>query len=68
MKLKVGDTLQYRAFGGELRTVIVDGVESDIKNGRPGFDGTIIEGADRGRTVWGYDSQIVWVVSKGGDL
>lgn len=57
-KYRVGSVIQYRPFGGGLRTVTVDVKEDDIKNGRPGFDGI----TDRGEPVWGYDDQIVAVV------
>ncbi len=56
----VGSTIRYRSFGGDLRTVVVEEKSDDIKNGRPGFDGT----TDRGETVWGYDAQIVEIVRK----
>lgn len=59
MHYEIGDTIVYRAFGGERRVVRVDDKDPDIKNGRPGFDGTIVEGANIGQTVWGYDDQIV---------
>ena len=55
----VGDTIQYRDFGGNLRTVLVSGREENIKNDEPGFFGTMED--DMG--VWGYDDQIVRVVS-----
>lgn len=45
----VGDLVTYTAFGGERRTVRVEEVSEDIKNGRPGFCG-----ADG----WGYADQI----------
>jgi len=57
-KYKVGSTIKYRAWGGEVRTVVVDEKEDDIKNGRPGFGGTTKSGDD----CWGYDDQIIQVV------
>jgi len=57
-KYKVGSTIKYRAFGGEVRSVVVEEKSSDIKNGRPGFDGTTKSGED----CWGYDDQIIEVV------
>lgn len=55
---RVGSIIKYRAFGGEIRTVEVESKEEDIKNGRPGFDGTTTSGMD----CWGYDDQIISVV------
>lgn len=57
MEYNVGDTIVYRTFGGEARTVLVTEKEDDVKNGRPGFDGVTEDGVD----VWGYDEQIVSV-------
>jgi len=67
MKYKVGDIIEYRTFGGELRKVKVEIKEEDVKNGRPGFDGTIIDMANKDNkilqdSVWGYDSQITRVI------
>jgi hypothetical protein len=56
-----GDVIVYRPFGGGTRVVLVDEKESDIKNGRPGFAGSILMGEDIGMGVWGYDDQIVEV-------
>ena len=58
-KYRVGSVIQYVSFGGELRTVTVDEKEDDIKDGRPGFGGI----DDRAEDVWGYDDQIVAVVT-----
>ena len=55
---RVGSIIKYRAFGGEIRTVEVESKESDIKNGRPGFDGMVRPG----EWCWGYDDQIISVV------
>lgn len=57
MNYKLGDVIVYHS-GGSKRVVLVDEKESDIKNGRPGFGGTVIDGPDTGMSVWGYDSQI----------
>jgi hypothetical protein len=57
-KYKVGSTIKYRAFDGEVRTVVVEEKSSNIKNGRPGFVGTTTSGMD----CWGYDDQIIGVV------
>jgi hypothetical protein len=61
-----GDTIEYATPGGERRVVRVDLKSDDIKNGRPGFDGTIIRAGNTatGQTVWGYDDQIVRVVAR----
>lgn len=56
---RAGDTVTYRVFGGELRTVRVTARLTDVKNGQPGFDGVLPSGA----TVWGYDVQIEAVQS-----
>lgn len=58
----VGDTIQYRAHGGEVRTVLVEDKDPDIKNGRPGFAGACV-GGDVG-SCWGYDDQVIRVVKK----
>lgn len=66
----VGDIITYEAFGGVRRTVRVTSHESDIKNGRPGFDGVLvtqdgtpIQGDPFGGEVWGYDDQITGVIA-----
>ena len=58
---KVGDVIRYRSFGGDIRTVRVEGKEEDIKNGYPGFFGTDSEGGG----VWGYDNQIIALIPGG---
>lgn len=58
-KYRIGSKIKYQSTGGDMRTVIVEYKSSDIKNGRPGFDGVTV---DTGYPVWGYDSQIVAVV------
>lgn len=57
-KYKVGSTIKYSQFDGGDRTVVVENKEADIKNGRPGFDGTNAAGEG----CWGYDDQIIGVV------
>jgi hypothetical protein len=54
-----GDVIWYRPFGGGLRRVIVEERLADVKNGRPGFDGLVLSGPEKGVAVWGYDDQIV---------
>lgn len=56
MNYNIGDHIVYTS--GTRRVVLVDEKESDIKNGRPEFGGTVVEGPDKGMGVWGYDSQI----------
>jgi hypothetical protein len=53
---KVGDRVVQRCFGDARheRTVRVASRSTDIKNGRPGFDGYL----DNGCSVWGYDEDI----------
>jgi hypothetical protein len=58
--VQIGDVIIYEAFGGERRTVKVNFVSQDIKNGRAGFDGVTVDGNE---SVWGYCSQIVKYVS-----
>lgn len=68
-KYNVGDVVSYLAFGGVRRVVLVTNKESDIKNGRSGFDGVLvdeityqpIEAGEYGNGVWGYDDQILTV-------
>jgi len=61
-----GSIIVYHAFGGLKRTVRVEEKESDIKNGRPGFSGQLVDhqGLPDNAGVWGYDEQIVQVVRK----
>lgn len=54
---QVNDTISYRPHGGGLRRVRVTAVEEI--NGRPGFDGVVLDGPEKGTSVWGYSSQIV---------
>lgn len=64
MDYKVGDTVVYASADGQ-RSILVDDKDPDIKNGRPGFGGTVVRGPLKGMSVWGYDEQIVEVVSNG---
>lgn len=61
---RVGDVIEYTTFFGDLRTVRVEGVEAEIKNGQPGFYGVLLDahGEEAGLNVWGYDYQIVRTV------
>lgn len=60
-KYKVGSTIKYRAFDGEVRTVVVEEKSDDIKHGQPGFDGKVLNDTTGFPHVWGYDDQIVAV-------
>jgi hypothetical protein len=72
VEYKVGDKIRYVDFAGERRLVRVTEMYDDIKNGRPGFDGLLLEswgGVLNSEYkkytevdavgVWGYDDQIV---------
>ena len=73
---EVGDIVRYETFTGDLRVVQITSKHSDIKNGRPGFDGLeVSSNRSKARStllqqivsedtrVWGYDSQIIRVFS-----
>jgi hypothetical protein len=60
-KYERGDIIRYRTFSADIRTVLVEATHTDIKKGRPGFDGLTVPGAE---SVWGYDYQIVEVVKR----
>jgi hypothetical protein len=57
MEYTIGSTVVAYVSGRSNR-IIVDQKEADIKNGEPGFGGYILDGPDKGRSVWAYDSQI----------
>lgn len=59
MEYEAGDLIWYRPFGGGLRHVRVVERLADVKHGRPGFDGMVVSGREKGSPVWGYDCQIV---------
>ena len=59
MDYEAGDVITYRPVGGGLRRVLVEQRLANVKKGRPGFDGTVIAGPEKGKAVWGYDDQIV---------
>ena len=59
VEYEAGDVIWYRPFGGGLRRVLVEQRLADVKHGRPGFDGTVVSGPEKGVPVWGYDDQIV---------
>ena len=56
-----GDTVVYRTFN-ELREVLVEERRANLKNGEPGFTGTMDpSGSGPRASVWGYDRQITEV-------
>ena len=58
---EVGDVVEYETFGGRPRRVLVSYKSHDIKNGEPGFDGTLIGPGSEPFGVWGYSRQIIAV-------
>jgi hypothetical protein len=58
---EAGDVIVYGAFGGVVRVVLVDEHTDDVKNGRPGFGGVVLDGPEKGAGVWGYDDQITQI-------
>lgn len=60
-----GDVVLYRTIDGRLRYCRVDNRMDDVKNGKPGFDGSVCDSVgfvpyDQGG-CWGYDSDIIEV-------
>jgi hypothetical protein len=64
MDYNIGDTIVYSPFGGGERTVLVKNKEADVKNGEPGFDGVLTDPNVEYPGVWGYDFQIIRVLSR----
>lgn len=62
----IGDTVVYRPFLGDNRTVVLTAVLPDVKNARAGFDGTVINAGGTHSSVWGYADQIVCLVKADG--
>jgi hypothetical protein len=60
-KIRIGSKIKVRGgFGSEpAKLVTVDGVDADIKNGRPGIDYTESDGTGR----WAYLDQVLQVVA-----
>jgi hypothetical protein len=66
---EVGDIVTYSTWGGEIRRVLVENKERNIKKDRDGFDGVLVgfdnnsklslDGKPMG--VWGYTDQILSV-------
>jgi hypothetical protein len=59
VEYEAGDVIVYQTFGGGLRRVRVERRLANVKRGRPGFDGVVVSGPEKGKPVWGYDYQIV---------
>jgi len=55
---KVGDTVRYETFTGELRTVKVTEKDEEAINSVSGFSGTDVHTLQQ---VWGYNDQILRV-------
>lgn len=55
-----GDIILYRCFETEERRVQVTQRSADIKRGKPGFEGRHLNGIG---VVWGYDDQIIEVIT-----
>jgi hypothetical protein len=53
-----GDTVAVRLFDGMIHRILVDEIEDDVKNGRPGGSGIDENGVGR----WFYDDQIEFVL------
>ena len=60
MNYRIGSIIEYKTFDGSFRKVLITDKLDDIKNGRSGFDGVLIN--DQDFTVWGYDYQVTRVV------
>ena len=65
---EVGDVIEYDVLSesGENRVVEITDKFENIKNGRPGFDGVVVEPEDDnievGDRVWGYDDRVIRVI------
>ena len=62
MNYSNGSIIDYRTWTGEVRRVLITEKLDDVKNGRSGFDGVLVD--DVGFEVWGYDDQIIRVVAR----
>ena len=62
MKYSNGSIIDYRTWTGEVRRVLITEKLDDVKNGRSGFDGVLVDNV--GFEVWGYDDQIIRVVAR----
>jgi hypothetical protein len=57
---RVGDVIVYTPLMGGDRYVVVTERYDDVKNGRAGFDGHVVDHPDM--PVWGYDAQITCIL------
>lgn len=64
---KVGDTIEYTTFGGDVRRVTVTAKHRNVKNGRAGFDAAMNNSDGGGVSVWGYDSDVLRVILPTGE-
>ena len=62
MNYSNGSIIEYRTWGGEIRRILVTDKLKDVKNGRSGFDGVLVN--DTAYEVWGYDDQIIRVIAR----
>jgi len=63
MQVKVGQTVVISTWGGANKTVVVQNVLDDVKNGRPGIDYVDAAAEDEfDKYGWCYDTQILRVV------
>ena len=62
---RVGSVITYSAFGGEIRHVLVDEKSDDVKNGRPGFGGVLVDPRTFEPLITSEDDDLfgdVWIV------
>lgn len=64
---KVGDTIEYTTFGGDVRRVTVTAKHRNVKNGRAGFDAAMNNSDGGGVSVWGYDADVLRVILPTGE-
>ena len=63
LKVKAGDTVVVRQWGGGTVTGIVQEVLEDVKNGRPGIDYEVPDAThELDRYKWAYQDQIVSIL------
>jgi len=75
VRYKVGDIILQQSWSFGQRYIRIINKDADIKNGTPGFDGVLCNksGAEvnqddkYGNKVWGYDHQILKVVTEEDD-
>jgi hypothetical protein len=64
---KVGDTIEYTTYGGDVRRVTVTAKHRNVKNGRAGFDAAMNNSDGGGVSVWGYDADVLRVILPTGE-